>query len=113
MLHRAIVFGVCAAILAAAADLPWKTVGACLTPQGTLCRTIKWKSTGWANVSWGFHAIRRWSGSAVLAYTGTGSSVERYTQQTYRNRKLAELRHLTVCRHVAGVAGERRQTVRP
>ena len=31
----------------------------------------------------------------------------------YRNRKLAELRHLTVCRHVAGVAGERRQTVRP
>jgi hypothetical protein len=85
MLRQAIVFGICAALVAEAADPPWKTVGACLTPQGTLCRTLKLKSTGWENVSWGFHAVRRWSGSAVLAYSRNGPIMEQHTQQNYRN----------------------------
>ena len=55
------------------------------TPQETPCRTLKWESTGWENVSWGFHAVRRWSGTAILAYSRSGSFTERYIQKAYRN----------------------------
>lgn len=57
----------------------------CRTPQGTLCRTMVWESSGWANESWGFHAIGRWSGTVTLAYGRDGRTYERRAQRTFRN----------------------------
>lgn len=96
MLHQAVGLVIFAALVGGAAEAPWKSAGACLTPQGTLCTTLKWKSTGWENASWGFYAIRRWSGSAVLAYSQNGPIMERYTQQNYRNWLSHSLRY-SIC----------------
>jgi|SRR5579872_4284764 len=71
--------------VAAAADPPINVANSCLTPQGTLCRTIRWEYTGWENQSWGFHAVKRWTGSQTLSYRRDGSTSERDIQQTFRN----------------------------
>ena len=62
----------------------------CRTPEGTLCRTIRWETTGWENVSWGFHAIARWTGTTTLAYGRDGRSYERYASRSFRNYVIDE-----------------------
>lgn len=85
MLRWTISLCLAAILLAEAADPPWKHISTCLTPQGTPCRTLKWQFNGWQNLSWGFHAVRRWNGTAVLAYSRSGAFMERYSQKAYRN----------------------------
>lgn len=70
-----------------------KTDAVCVTPQGTLCRTIRWEASGWANESWGFHAISRWSGSAVMACRADGAIMERYSQRIYRNYFVLDIKY--------------------
>lgn len=57
----------------------------CRTPEGTLCRTMRWEASGWENMSWGFHAIARWTGTTTLAYGRDGGSYERYASRSFRN----------------------------
>src|ERR1035437_6812887 len=90
MRHLVLMFGILAASVAGGVDPPLNVAGACLTPQGTLCRTIRWEDSGWENVSWGFHALRRWSGGAVLAYRRDGAILERYNQRNLRNYFIAD-----------------------
>ena len=73
MLHRVLAFCLFAALEAPAASPPWMAEGVCLTPQLTPCQTIRWEVTGWQNVSWGLHAIRRWNGGTTLSYRKDGS----------------------------------------
>jgi hypothetical protein len=67
------------------ADRPAAASDPCLTPQGTLCRTIRWEGSGWENRSWGFHAIERWRGSTTLSYRRDGAWIERNARRTFRN----------------------------
>jgi hypothetical protein len=85
MLRPILLFGFSGVLLAPAASPPWNVPGACLTPQGTLCRTIRWEYTGWENRSWGFHAIERQNGSNTLAYRRDGAALERHTSRSFKN----------------------------
>jgi hypothetical protein len=85
MLRPVIVFGLYAAISAGSADPPWVVAGACLTPQNTACRTLRWEGSGWENTSWGFHAVQRWRGSTVLAYRRDGGIMERNSRREWHN----------------------------
>jgi len=80
-----IVFPLILALTLPAIDPSSKADTVCVTPQGTLCRTIRWEQSGWENLSWGFHAIWRWSGSTVMACREDGAIMERYSQRNYRN----------------------------
>jgi hypothetical protein len=85
MLHRFLAFGFLAVLVAKPADPPWVVAGACLTPQSTVCRTLRWEGSGWENTSWGFHAIQRWKGSTVLAYRRDGGIMERNSRREWHN----------------------------
>src|ERR1035438_3399682 len=85
MFHPLLELGFFAALLAGSADPPWAVPGACLTPQKTVCRTLRWEGSGWENTSWGFHAIRRWNGSTTLAYRRDGAIMERNSRREWRN----------------------------
>ena len=67
------------------ADPPQGASAGCVTPQNTLCRTVRWEGSGWENTSWGFHAVRRWSGSTVLSYRHDGAIMERNSRREWRN----------------------------
>ena len=79
------VFTLAAFLVPNVADLPDSMSAACRTPHGTLCRTIRFESSGWVNGAWGFHAVGRWRGTAVLSYRMDGGILERYSQRNYRN----------------------------
>lgn len=80
-----IVIALAAGLMPRAEDLHRNHSNACRTPQNTLCRTIRLEISGWENVSWGLHAVRRWNGKAVLSYRQDGGILERYVQKSYRN----------------------------
>lgn len=84
MFHSLLSFSFLAALLAGSADPPWVVPGACLTPQNTVCRTLRWEGSGWENTSWGLHAVRRYRGSAILAYRRDGAIMERNSRREWR-----------------------------
>lgn len=57
----------------------------CVTPQGTLCRTISWEYSSWENQSWGIHAVARRTGRVTLAFRSDGARFERFTGRSFRN----------------------------
>ncbi len=85
MLQTARVFTLFTTLLISAAAQPKIVSSACVTPQGTLCRTVRWEGSGWENRSWGFHAIERWRGNTTLAYRRDGAWFERNARQSFRN----------------------------
>ena len=72
-----------------AAERPWRTQGACLTPSGTLCRTLEYEANAWANRSWGFHAIERYQLHEKEAFGSDGSAMIRLSRQDFRFYLLA------------------------
>jgi hypothetical protein len=90
MFHPLLELSFFAALLAGSADPPWAIQGACLTPQNTLCRTLRWEGSGWENTSWGFHAIHRHSGSTTLAYRRDGAIMERNSRREWCNYVILE-----------------------
>uniref|UniRef100_Q025K2 Uncharacterized protein n=1 Tax=Solibacter usitatus (strain Ellin6076) TaxID=234267 RepID=Q025K2_SOLUE len=90
MLHPLLELSFFATLVAGLADPPWVVPGVCLTPQNTVCRTLRWEGSGWENTSWGFHAIHRWSGSATLAYRRDGAILERNSRRGWRNYVVLE-----------------------
>jgi len=90
MSYRLLAFGLAAAFANGLIDPPWASTGTCLTPQNTVCRTLEWQGSGWENTSWGFHAVRRWTGSTVLAYRRDGAILERNSRREWRNYFIRE-----------------------
>lgn len=62
----------------------WRTPGACLTRTGTLCRTLVYETSGWANRSWGFHNIERYNIRETEAVRGDGTAMIRISRQDFR-----------------------------
>ena len=77
-------FGLSSILLAQAANPPWNLPGACMTPQGTVCRTVRWEYATWAAGSW-FLALQRGNGSHTLAYRRDGASLDWATSRFFRN----------------------------
>ena len=71
-------------VTANAAEPPWKTTGACLTPSGTLCRTLEYDMSGWVNQSWGVHGILRYRVHRVEAAAVDGTAMIRESKQSFR-----------------------------
>jgi hypothetical protein len=67
-----------------AAEPPWKKPGACLTPTGTLCRTLVYETSGWTNRSWGFHAIERYRQRETEAIGSDGNAMIRVSCQGFK-----------------------------
>lgn len=70
--------------LLAGAEPPWRTPGACLTPTGTLCRTLVYERSGWSNRSWGVHAVERYRDRLTEAVRGDGSAMLRVSHRSFR-----------------------------
>ena len=79
--------------LNAAAQPSWKRPGACMTPQGTLCRTLVYESSGWANSGWGFHNIDRYEDRMIEAVRSDGSALLRITHRRYKHYLIASERY--------------------
>lgn len=62
----------------------------CRTPQGTLCRTIRYEYFNWRNQSWGLHDVARSEGSGVLAYRSDGAKYEMYSARSYTHYVVPE-----------------------
>lgn len=90
MPHPLRLLSIFATLLTGFADPLWVVPGACLTPQNTVCRTLRWEGSGWENTSWGFHAVHRWSGSETLAYRRDGAIMERNSRREWRNYIMLE-----------------------
>jgi hypothetical protein len=69
--------------LLSSANPPWKTPGVCLTPSSTLCRTLVYESSGWANQGWGFFRINRYRGLETEAVSQDGTAMLRSTGRDY------------------------------
>ena len=67
-----------------AAEPSWRTPGACTTPTGTLCRALAYESSGWANRSWGFQNIDRYSDKITEAVRSDGAAMLRISHQGFR-----------------------------
>jgi hypothetical protein len=80
-----LVFSVCTVLSISVAGQSRRAAGACLTPQGTLCRTIRWEEGGWENQGWGFFAVERAHGSTTLSYRRDGAVLERNTGGAFKN----------------------------
>jgi hypothetical protein len=80
-----LLFSLSTALVISPADQPRSASGTCVTPQGTLCRTIRSEGSGWENRSWGFHAVERWHGSTTLSYRRDGAWLERNARQSFKN----------------------------
>lgn len=80
-----LLFSVCTVLAISAAGQSKPAPGACLTPQGTLCRTIRWEASGWENQGWGFFAVERAHGSTTLSYQRDGAVLERNTGGAFKN----------------------------
>lgn len=83
MLNRLFVV-VATAGLVSAAEPRWRTPGACITPAGTLCRTLVYESSGWANRGWGFHAIEWFHERSTTAVRSDGATVLRIAHQGFK-----------------------------
>src|ERR1700690_1123578 len=84
MLLRFLV-GLWVSVLLGAAGAPWQTPGACLTPTGTLCRTLQYQASGWVNRSWGVHAIERFKTIETEALRSDGATAVRISRQSFRS----------------------------
>jgi hypothetical protein len=73
-----------ATVAANATEPPWKITGACLTPSGTLCRTLEFDVSGWVNQSWGVQGILRYRIHRIEAVAGDGSAMIRESKQSFR-----------------------------
>ena len=69
--------------LTAAAQPSWQEAGACVTPQGSLCRTLVYESSGWANRSWGFHAVERYTERITEAAGSSGATLLRIVHRSF------------------------------
>jgi hypothetical protein len=67
-----------------ATEPPWQTAGVCLTPSGTLCRTLQYDTSGWVNQSWGVHAILRYRVHEIEAVARDGTAMMRTSKQSFR-----------------------------
>jgi hypothetical protein len=66
------------------AQQSWRTPGACLTPNGTPCRTLTFESSGWENRSWGFHAVDRYADRTIAAVRSDGSALLRIAHRGFK-----------------------------
>jgi hypothetical protein len=62
----------------------WRRAGVCITPAGTLCRTLVYEHIGWKNRSWGFHAIDRYTDRMVEAVRSDGSALLRISHRSFK-----------------------------
>ena len=83
-MFRRSLFVIAGSILMGAAEPPWRTPGACVTPTGTLCRTLEYESSGWANRSWGFHAIERYRDRLTEAVRSDGTAMLLISHRSFR-----------------------------
>jgi hypothetical protein len=67
-----------------ATDPPWKTPLACLTPSGTLCRTLEYDASGWVNQSWGIHAVLRYRIHRTEALARDGTALIRESRHSFK-----------------------------
>lgn len=67
-----------------AGEPAWRTPGACVTPTGTLCRTLVYESSGWANRSWGFQDIDRYSDQITEAVRSDGAAMLRISHHGFK-----------------------------
>ena len=75
---------VVASTITGATEPPWKTTGACLTPGGTLCRTLEYDTTGWVNQGWGIHDVLRFRIHRIEAIADDGTAMIRESRQSYK-----------------------------
>ena len=66
------------------AQLSWKTPGVCISPTGTLCRTLVYEESGWANRSWGFHAVDRYTDRITEAVRSDGAALLRIAHRSFK-----------------------------
>lgn len=62
-----------------AAEPSWRTPGSCVTPTGTLCRTLEYDTIGW-----GLFGIERYRLHETEAFGSDGSAMIRVAKQSFR-----------------------------
>src|SRR5437762_2304947 len=67
-----------------AAQPSWRLAGACVTPDGTLCRTLVYESSGWVNSGWGFHAVDRYADRTTAAVRSDGAALLRIVHRGFK-----------------------------
>jgi len=72
------------ATLVATAQPYWRTSGACITPAGTLCRTLVYERSGLINHSWGIHAIERYRDQVTEAVSSNGTALLREVHRSFK-----------------------------
>jgi hypothetical protein len=80
--HASIV--ITAIALLRGAEPRWLAPGTCITPTRTLCRTFIYESSGWANRSWGFHAIDRYQDRLTEAVRSDGTAMLRVSHRSFK-----------------------------
>jgi hypothetical protein len=84
MLNRSVIVLAATAALLNAGEPSWKTQGACVTPTGSLCRTLVYETSGWENRGWGFYAIERYRDRITEAVRSDGAAMLRTSHESFR-----------------------------
>src|SRR5206468_1992359 len=81
---RWFVLGIMLAASGKGLEKPWSKAGACVTPGGSLCRSLEFETTGWVNQSWGFHGILRYRIHRIEAVARDGTAMIREARQGFK-----------------------------